>query len=120
MEPNEEFLWIATYGDQKNGMRMHFGKSIDDPIPFILTVTPRYVSNANNPSAKNSGVAAFLQGKARGLKEDCIKLQAGIRGSYVGSRRERSPMMDRGNCRSGHWSAWSWRRARPINRCASS
>src|SRR5262245_1427450 len=90
MEPNEEFIWIATYGDQKSGMRMHFGKSIDDPIPFILTVTPRYVAhqNANDPSSKNSGVAALLQGKTRGPKEDCIKLQEArleCRGSHVGS-----------------------------------
>jgi len=45
VEPTEEFIWIATYGDIKSGMRMHFGKSIDDPIPFILTVTPRYVAH---------------------------------------------------------------------------
>jgi hypothetical protein len=45
MDPNEEFIWIATYGDQTSGMRMHFGNSIDDPIPFILTVTPRYVAH---------------------------------------------------------------------------
>jgi hypothetical protein len=44
-EPNDKFMWIATYGDVKSGMRMHFGKSNDDPIPFILTITPGYVAH---------------------------------------------------------------------------
>ena len=41
----EEFLWIKTTGDLKTGMRLQFGASRDDPIPFILTVTPSYIAH---------------------------------------------------------------------------
>ena len=41
----EEFKWIRTHGDKEVGMRVYFGKSLDDPIPFILTITPGYVAD---------------------------------------------------------------------------
>ena len=41
----EEFLWIETRGDEKTGhMYLSFGKSRDDLMPFVLTVTPSYVA----------------------------------------------------------------------------
>jgi hypothetical protein len=46
MSHNEEFVWIRNEGDMRSGglMRVYFGKSHDDPIPFILTVMPSYVA----------------------------------------------------------------------------
>jgi hypothetical protein len=42
----EEFLWIKTSGDIGTGfMRLQFGMSRDDPMPFILTVMPSYVAH---------------------------------------------------------------------------
>jgi hypothetical protein len=42
----EEFLWIETRGDERTGyMHLRFGKSLDDPMPFVLTVTPSYVAH---------------------------------------------------------------------------
>jgi len=41
----EDFVWLDTKGDLASGlMRLYFGKSRDDPIPFILTVMPQYVA----------------------------------------------------------------------------
>jgi len=45
-EPDEPFVWIRGMGDPNARlMRIYFGKSSDDPIPFILTVTPEYVAH---------------------------------------------------------------------------
>jgi phage host-nuclease inhibitor protein Gam len=41
---DEEFQWIRTEGTLASGMKVYFGASNDDPIPFILTVTPTYAA----------------------------------------------------------------------------
>jgi hypothetical protein len=45
-EPDyDRFVWIRTFGDERAYvMRLHFGASPDDQMPFILTVTPEYVA----------------------------------------------------------------------------
>jgi hypothetical protein len=45
-EPDEPFVWINSMGDVSGWlMRVYFGKSPDDPMPFILTVTAAYVAH---------------------------------------------------------------------------
>ena len=42
----EEFLWIENRGNERTGhMDLRFGRSHDDPMPFVLTVTPSYVAH---------------------------------------------------------------------------
>ena len=41
----DEFVWIDTSGEGTGSMRLRFGTSHDDPMPFILTVTPSYVAH---------------------------------------------------------------------------
>ena len=41
----QEFVWIDTRSDKTTGIiYLRFGKSLDDPMPFVLTVTPSYVA----------------------------------------------------------------------------
>jgi hypothetical protein len=40
----EEFVWLDTKGDTAGLMRLRFGKSSDDPSPFILTVMQSYIA----------------------------------------------------------------------------
>ena len=43
-ESDEPFVWIKSMGDPSGWlMRVYFGRSPDDPKPFILTVTAAYV-----------------------------------------------------------------------------
>src|SRR5207244_3816579 len=39
------FLWINTSGEGAGSMHLRFGTSRDDPMPFVLTVTPSYVAH---------------------------------------------------------------------------
>ena len=43
---DEPFVWIKSLGDERGWlMRVYFGKSPNDPMPFILTVMPEYVAH---------------------------------------------------------------------------
>ena len=43
---DEPFVWIKSLGDERGWlMRVYFGKSPNDPMPFILTVMPGYVAH---------------------------------------------------------------------------
>ena len=42
---DEDFRWIRTEGTLASGMKVYFGASHDDQLPFILTVTPIYAAH---------------------------------------------------------------------------
>ena len=43
---DEPFVWIKSLGDERSElMRIYFGRSPNDPMPFILTVMPEYVAH---------------------------------------------------------------------------
>jgi len=41
----EDFVWLDTKGDIAGKMLLRFGKSPDEPRPFIPTVMPQYVAH---------------------------------------------------------------------------
>jgi hypothetical protein len=41
---DEEFQWIRTEGALASGMKVYFGASQDEQLPFVLTITPTYAA----------------------------------------------------------------------------
>jgi hypothetical protein len=42
------FVLIEKLGELNGHVRLKYGSAINDPLPFILTVTPQYVAHATS------------------------------------------------------------------------